>query len=52
MIRTRGFCSWNMHLRRNLNNWEVEDMERLLDGYRLGDIERPWMLDEDKDYTF
>lgn len=31
-----------MHFRRNLNDWEVNDMGRLLeisDGYKLGDRE-------------
>lgn len=52
MIRTRLFCSWNLHLRRNLNNWEVEEMGRLLElleSYHLGDSEveneRLWTLD-------
>lgn len=31
MIRSRAFCTWNVRLRRNLNDWEIDDMGRLLD---------------------
>lgn len=58
MIRPRSFRSWDMHLRKNLNEWEVEDMARLLgilDGCRLGDKEmmdeRVWVLDEKKCFS-
>lgn len=57
MIRTTTFCLWNIQLRRNLNDSEVDDMGSLLeilDGYSLGDRaaadERLWVLDEDKGF--
>lgn len=53
MIRLRVFCSWNLQLRRNLNDLEVEDMGRLfeiLDDYSIGDRnlkdEHVWTLDK------
>lgn len=30
MIRTRSFCSWNLHFRRNLNDWGVEEVGQLM----------------------
>lgn len=31
MIRSRVFCSWDLKPRRNLNDWEVEEIGRLMD---------------------
>lgn len=58
MVRTQSFCSWNIQLQRNLNDWEVEDISKLieiLDAYNLGDREendeRLWLLDEEKGFS-
>jgi len=52
------YASWDMHLRRYLNYWEVDDMGRLLeilDGCGLGDREaideRIWFLNEEKGFS-
>lgn len=40
MIRSRVFCSWDLKPRRNLNDWEIEEMGCLMDileKYQLGD---------------
>lgn len=53
MIRTRVFCSWNLRPRRNVNDWELEEVSmllELLEGYHLGSCEedeRVWLLDMD-----
>lgn len=52
MIRTHILYSWNIQLKRNLNDWKVDDMT--LERYELrdidGDDERLWMLDVDKGF--
>lgn len=55
MICVRAFCSWNIQLKRNLNDWEADDMAQLLgilEAYRLRDnemvVERVWLLDKEK----
>lgn len=57
MIRTRLFYTWNIKPRRNLNDWEVEEMGRLLQtlgSYILGDIEQRdvmlWCIDEENGF--
>lgn len=52
MIRSIVLCSWNLSPRRNLNDWEVEEMGRLLnllENYSLGDRESEdeliWSID-------
>lgn len=52
------FCSWNIQPRRCLNDWEIEEIERLfglLDSYPLGEIGLPdemkWRGDEDKGFS-
>lgn len=40
MIRSRVFCSWDLKPRRNLNDWEIEEMGHLmvvLERYQVGD---------------
>lgn len=40
MIRSKSLCSWNIQPRRNLNDWEIEEMGRLLnllESYVLGE---------------
>lgn len=32
MIRSRVFCSWNIRRRRNLNDWEIEEMGVVVGG--------------------
>lgn len=58
MIRSRSLCLWNIQPRRNLNDWEIEEMGRLmmsLDGYTLGDREQQdvmiWILDVDNEFS-
>lgn len=59
MIRRTGvWCSRNIHPRRNLNDWEIEEMDRpldLLEKYNLSDRElqdeRIWILDEEKKFS-
>lgn len=58
MIRSRAFCSSNVRLRRYLNDWETEDMGKLLEmleNYSLGDRdmedERVWVLDESNGFS-
>lgn len=53
MIETRVWCSWNIRPRRNLNDWEIEEMRRLMDtleksnlGDRVLQDERIWSLNE------
>lgn len=39
-MRIRVLCSWNIQPRRCLNDWEIEEMGRLLellDGYSFGE---------------
>lgn len=46
MICLRVLCSWDLKPRRNLNDWEIEEMGRLLevlDAYPVGD---PGLEDE------
>lgn len=58
LIRSRVFWSWNIRPRRNLNDWEVEEMGsllELLEHYEIGDEdmqdEMGWNLDEEKGFT-
>lgn len=54
MIRSLVLCSWNIQLKRNIRDWKVDDMGRLmttLDGYDLGEIDvEDQRLDEDKGF--
>lgn len=56
MVKTNVLCSRNIQPRRNLNDWEVEDMGRLLDyleRYNIRNLEREderlRLLSEEKD---
>lgn len=58
MIRSRVWCLWNIHPRRNHNDWENEEMRRLLallEKSTLGDgdlqDERIRLLDEEKSFS-
>lgn len=58
MVRSRVFCSWNIKPRRNLNDWEIEEMGRLLEVLERAEIgdegtrdELCWSLDEEKGFT-
>lgn len=58
MIRCRVLCSWNIQPRRNLNEWEIGEMGRLmnvLEKYELRDAERQdelvWKLDEKNGFS-
>lgn len=57
MIRSRVLCSWNVRLRRNLNDWEIEDMRSLLDILENGSVgsseledDRVWVPDVQKGF--
>jgi len=58
MVRSMIFSSWNIQPRRNLNDWEIEEMGRLLtslEGYSLGKGGQPdemiWLLDVDNGFS-
>lgn len=34
MIRTTILCSWNLHPKRNLNDWEIEEMRTFSESLR------------------
>lgn len=58
MIRSRVFCSWDLKPKRNLNDWEIEEMGRLLDvlnSYTVGDLELEdemiWIQDEEGGFS-
>lgn len=55
MVRSRVWCSWNIQPRRNLNDWAIEEMGRLLallEKCHMGDMdlhdERIWLLNKGK----
>lgn len=58
MVRSRVFCSWNIQHRRNHNDWEIQEMGRLLETLECAKIvdegtrdELCWSLDEEKGFT-
>lgn len=58
MIRSRVFCSWNLLLRRKLNDWEIKDMGglmKILEAYNIGDRDREdaliWMPNEESGFS-
>lgn len=46
MIRTRSLCLWNIQPRKNLNDWEIEEIGRLLAILESNEIEDKEALDE------
>lgn len=58
IIRTRSFCLWNIQPRKNLNDWEIEEVGRLMDlleryslGARDSSDEMVWALDEEQGFS-
>lgn len=58
MIRSRMLCSWDLKPRKNLNNWEIEEMGWLLgilDPVQVGDPksedEMIWTRDEEGGFS-
>lgn len=58
MKRSGSICSWNIEPRRNLNDWEIEEMGRLMESLERYELrgrgqsdEMIWILDEDNGFS-
>lgn len=57
MIRSRAFCSSDLKPKKNLNDWEIKEIGRLMDilkRYQVGDPDKEddliWIRDEDRGF--